>query len=84
MINPCTLRTNTPAADYLARLQDTRLRRLLSGDKPFIVVVNDEPYFLEVYSLIRENERIKGTWTPECEDAYIAAQVERAKKQAQA
>lgn len=76
MINPCTLRINATAADYLARLQGTRLGRLLSGNKPFIVVANDEPYFGVVYEMIRENERIKGTWTPECEDDFLAAMKE--------
>jgi hypothetical protein len=82
MINPCTLRTNASAADYLARLQGTRLGKLLTGNKPFIVVANDEPYFLRVYSMIRETEREKGTWTPECEDAYNAEWTKRIGQQA--
>ena len=84
MINPCTLRSNATAADYLARLQGTRLGRLLTGNKRFIVVAVDEPYFLKVYSMIRENERMQGTWTPECEDTYVTACVARAEKRAQA
>jgi hypothetical protein len=76
MINPCTLRTNATATDYLARLQGTRLGKLLSGNKTFIAIANDEPYFGVVYEMIRENERMKGTWTPECEDAFLKAMKE--------
>ena len=61
---------------------DCRAGKLLIDKKPFIVVANDEPYFLRVYSMIRETEQAKGTWTPECEDAYTAACVERARERA--
>jgi hypothetical protein len=73
MINPCELRQNRDDYEYLRRLHGTRLGRLLSGSKTFIAIANDEPYFAKVYSMIRENERMKGSWTPECEDRYQAA-----------
>lgn len=50
-----------------------RAGKLLIEKKPFIVVASDEPYFKAVYEMIRENERMQGTWTPECEDAFLAA-----------
>ena len=50
-----------------------RAGKLLVKRKPFIVVANDEPYFEMVYETIRENERIKGTWTPEDNDRFLAA-----------
>ena len=53
-----------------------RAGELLIEKKPFIVVANDEPYFGVVYEMIRNNERIKGTWTPECEDTFLAAMKE--------
>jgi hypothetical protein len=53
-----------------------RAGKLLITKKPFIVVANDEPYFGVVYEMIRETEREKGTWTPECEDAFLAAMKE--------
>lgn len=61
---------------------DCRAGKLLVEKKPFIVVANDEPYFLRVYSMVRETEREKGTWTPECEDAYQLEWTERLRKQA--
>ena len=61
---------------------DCRAGKLLIDKKSFIVVANDEPYFQEVYELIRENERIKGTWTSACEDAYNAEWVKGMRRQA--
>lgn len=62
-------------------VMDCRAGRLLMERKPFIVVANDEPYFLRVYSMIRETARMKGTWTPECEDAYQLEWQEGLRKQ---
>ncbi len=53
-----------------------RAGKLLIKKKPFIVVANDEPYFMGVYETIRENERFKGTWTSEDEDAFLTAMKE--------
>jgi len=61
---------------------DCRAGKLLIEKKPFIVVADDEPYFLRVYSMVRETEQEKGTWTPECEDAYQLEWTKRVRKQA--
>jgi hypothetical protein len=41
--------------------------------KPFIVVAIDEPYFKEVYDIIRKEERRKDTWNFDDEMAYVEA-----------
>lgn len=52
-----------------------RAGKLLKKNKPFIVVARDEPYFLNVYKMIRTHEKSKGTWKKECEEDFqIAAQ----------
>lgn len=50
--------------------QCPRLAKVLMSGKYFIVVTHTEPYFREVYDLIRNNEMKNGTWTDECEDIY--------------
>ena len=47
-----------------------RAMKLLQKNKPFLVVALDEPYVMQVYDLIRNNERSKGTWTYEDEVKY--------------
>lgn len=44
-----------------------RAMKLMRKRKHFIVVACDEPYFMDVYSLIADEETKKGTWTPEDE-----------------
>ena len=57
-------------------LLDCRAGKLLLKGKRFVVVAVDEPYFMEVYAKIREQERKKGTWTIEDEDEYNKAKKE--------
>jgi hypothetical protein len=40
-----------------------RAVKLLRKRKPFLVVANDEPYYRQVYDLIRDNEMLRGEWT---------------------
>jgi hypothetical protein len=40
-----------------------RAWKLMRKHKEFIVVAYDEPYFMQVYKLIRDAELAKGTWT---------------------
>jgi len=49
---------------------DNRAGKLLKKGKPFVVVAYDEPYFIEVYRLIRAREREIGRWTSEDEERY--------------
>lgn len=40
-----------------------RAMKLISKRKSFLVVANDEPYYRQVYDLIRDHEMLAGTWT---------------------
>jgi hypothetical protein len=51
-----------------------RAVKLLQRHKPFIVVANDEPYYMAVYSLIREHEKEIGRWSEIDERIYQAAE----------
>jgi len=51
-----------------------RAVRLMRKRKNFVVVAEDEPYFMQVYRLIRKNERANGTWSDEDERIYQSAQ----------
>lgn len=42
-----------------------RATKLMGKRKPFLVVACDEPYYHQVYDLIRDHEMLKGTWTQE-------------------
>lgn len=47
-----------------------RAMKLMKKRKNFVVVANDEPYFLYVYGFIRNFERTSGTWTEADEERY--------------
>ena len=47
-----------------------RAFKLMDKGKYFVVVAFDEPYFLKVYSMIREQEKLIGRWTEEDEMVY--------------
>lgn len=55
-----------------------RAVKLLSRHKPFLVVANDEPYYMQVYAMIRDHEKQIGRWSEIDERNYQAAQQERA------
>jgi len=57
----------------LKELLDCRAGELLRSDRTFVVVAADEPYFVEVYNMIRNHEIKKDTWTNACEAAYREA-----------
>lgn len=50
-----------------------RAAKLMGKKKNFLVVADDEPYFMEVYNKIREEEQRKGRWTDEDEYNYDVA-----------
>lgn len=50
-----------------------RAAKLMNKRKNFIVIADDEPYFIKAYNLIRLEESRKGTWTEEDERLYKAA-----------
>jgi predicted amidophosphoribosyltransferase len=60
-----------------AEKAETRLRelyprvfKLMDKGKYFVVVAFDEPYFLKVYSMIRDQEKKIGRWNEEDEKVY--------------
>ena len=54
-----------------------RAVKLLRKKKQFIVIAEDEPYYLQAYALVRSEEKRIGRWTSEDERAYQAAQKQR-------
>jgi hypothetical protein len=48
-----------------------RAAKLMHKQKNFVVVACDEPYFFNVYSMIRNHELSKGTWTEEDEAKFL-------------
>ena len=54
-------------------IKSTRAGKLLEKQKRFVVVAVDEPYFMNVYKMIRRNEMHKCTWTDQCEKDFRAA-----------
>jgi len=63
-------RTRDEKLDYYEYLLSGRAGKLLKKGKFFVVVAEDEPYFREVYNMIRENEIAIGRWTDEDEEQY--------------
>ena len=55
----------------LRELLQGRAGKLLNKGKYFVVVAHDEPYFSDVYNLIRRKEKTDGTWTEEDERIYL-------------
>ena len=47
-----------------------RAFKLMDKGKYFVVVAFDEPYFLKVYSMIRDQEKLIGRWNEEDEKVY--------------
>jgi hypothetical protein len=50
-----------------------RAVKLMRKHKNFVVVAENEPYFTQVYDLIRESEQKKNRWTDEDEYHYQVA-----------
>lgn len=60
---------------YLRDILDfhPRAANLMLKKKPFVVVACDEPYYIQVYSMIREHEKEIGRWSEEDERNYVAS-----------
>lgn len=48
-----------------------RLNKVLAGGKEFLIVTETEPYYLDVYQIIRSQERKQNTWTADDESRYV-------------
>jgi len=50
-----------------------RLQKVLASGKEFLIVTETEPYYLDVYRMIRMQERLQVTWSAEDEERYVEA-----------
>jgi hypothetical protein len=50
-----------------------RAWKLIQKCKPFVVVAEDEYYYLDVYQMIRHAEMLMDRWTPEDQRLYVEA-----------
>jgi Lar family restriction alleviation protein len=66
-----SVRTGGALADTLSF--HPRAAKLMSKRKNFVVVAEDEPYYLRVYAMIRGNEIPEGRWSEEDERLFQAA-----------
>ena len=48
-----------------------RLNKVLASGKEFLIVTETEPYYLDVYQMVRKQEKMQGTWTDRDEDNYV-------------
>lgn len=55
---------------HYERLLSGRAGKLLKKGKFFLVVAEDEPYFKQVYQMIRNREIEIGRWTEEDEEHF--------------
>ncbi len=51
-------------------LMSDRLKKVLRSKKDFLIITETEPYYQNVYFLIRNHERIKGTWSEDDETRF--------------
>lgn len=56
----------------LETILDCRAGKLLKQGDIFIVIKDDEPYYCDAYSMIRNHEIATGRWNDEDEAAYMA------------
>jgi hypothetical protein len=50
-----------------------RVAKLIRAKKNFIIIAEHEPYFVDAYGMIRQQERMQGTWTAEDENLFRQA-----------
>lgn len=65
---------------FLEMALNPRLQKVLASGKEFLVVTETEPYYLEVYRMIRHQEQTQGTWTRHDEQGYVEALEDRIKE----
>ena len=57
--------------NFLELALNPRLNKVLASGKEFLIVTETEPYYTEVFRMIRSQERKQGTWTAEDETRYV-------------
>ena len=58
---------------FLEMALNPRLNKVLASGKEFLIVTETEPYYMDVYRMIRAQEKKQGTWTEGDEEAYVEA-----------
>ena len=58
---------------FMEMALNPRLNKVLASGKEFLIVTETEPYYLEVYRMIRKQEKKQGTWTQQDEELYVEA-----------
>lgn len=56
---------------FLEMALNPRLNKVLASGKEFLIVTETEPYYLDVYRMIRKQEKKQGTWTQQDEERYV-------------
>jgi len=57
----------------------SQLNKVLASGKEYLIVAETEPYYMEVWMMIRAQERAQGTWSSADEERYVSALEERYK-----
>ncbi len=65
---------------FLELALNPRLNKVLASGKMFLIVTETEPYYLDVYRMIRHQEQTQGTWTRADEQGYVEALEDRIKE----
>jgi len=65
---------------FLEMALSPRLSKVLASGKEFLLVTETEPYYLDVYRIIRQQEKEQGTWTQQDEERYVEALEDRIKE----
>ena len=68
---PTSCLSGTPVAGMTAGALNPRLNKVLASGKEFLIVTETEPYYLDVYQMVRKQEKMQGTWTDRDEDNYV-------------
>lgn len=83
IVNIYHANVDDPATQVLRQLEEfgnfhPRALKLLTKMKEFLVVAHDEPYYWDVYNMIRDSEMIRDTWTEEDEARFQGKWIEEA------
>lgn len=65
---------------FLEMALNPRLNKVLASGKMFLIVTETEPYYLDVYRMIRKQEKKQRTWTEGDEEAFVEALMDERNK----
>ncbi|MCB5262564.1 MAG: hypothetical protein LHW64_06790 [Candidatus Cloacimonetes bacterium] len=58
---------------FVEMATNPRLNKVLASGKDFLIITDTEPYYLDVFRMIRAQEKIQESWTLEDDERYIEA-----------